>query len=148
MRPLPSRLLAPLAVLALAWTTGLAALHAPAFAVDEPKVDCSNAMTTYEQNYCADKDLAEADKKLNEAYQKLLDGIAKTDGEKPFDAKSWEKALRESQRAWVAFRDADCDGLVPMSWGGGTGTTAVVLGCKTAKTEARTKELLEYAEGM
>ena len=138
------RFKAPLAAAAIVSTL----LTSPARAEDDPKVDCANAMSTYEQNYCADKDLAAADKKLNDAYQKLLDGIAETGNDKPYDPKSWEKALRESQRAWVAFRDADCDGLAPMSWGGGTGTSAVVLGCKTAKTEARTKELLEYAEGM
>lgn len=132
-------------------TLALASLMfaAPAHADDDDaKIDCANAMTTYEQNYCADKDLAAADAKLNDAYKALLAAIAKTENEKPFDAKSWEKALRESQRAWVAFRDADCDGLVPKSWTGGTGTTVAVLGCKIAKTEARTKELLEYVDGM
>jgi uncharacterized protein YecT (DUF1311 family) len=109
---------------------------------DEP-VDCSNAMSTYEINFCADKDLAKADAALNAIYQKALAKIAESDQEKPYDAKSWEAALRESQRAWVAFRDADCKGLVPMAWAGGSGTSMEVLGCMTAKTDARTKELKE-----
>jgi uncharacterized protein YecT (DUF1311 family) len=34
-----------------------------------------------------------------------------------------------------------------MSWTGGTGTTAAVLGCKTEKTEARTTELRAIVNG-
>ena len=109
---------------------------------DEP-VDCANATSTYEINACADKDLAKADAALNAAYQKALAKIAASDQEKPYDPKSWEEALRASQRAWVAFRDADCKGLVPMAWAGGTGTSMEVLGCMTAKTDERTKELKE-----
>ena len=112
----------------------------------EPAIDCANAMSTAEINFCSEKLLDAADAKLNEAYKKALDFVAKTEGEKPYDAKSWEEALRASQRAWVAYRDADCKGLVPMSWSGGTGTTAEVLGCMSAKTKARTQELLEMYE--
>ena len=98
-------------------------------------------------NFCADKDYKAADAGLNEAYQQALAQIAKEGGEKPYDAKSWEAALRTSQRAWVAFRDADCRGLVPMSWGGGTGTTGGVLACLTQLTQERTKMLKErFAE--
>ena len=112
----------------------------------EDAIDCSNAVSTYEMNTCADRDFEKADAKLNDIYKKALAHIAENGGEKPYDAKSWEAALRDSQRAWVAFRDADCKGLVPMAWGGGTGTTLDVLGCMTSMTEARTKELKERYE--
>jgi uncharacterized protein YecT (DUF1311 family) len=116
------------------------ALAMPASAA-EPKLDCSKAMNTIEMNQCADRDYAAADAKLNAAYQKALNYIKSTENPKPYDAAAWEKALRASQTAWIAFRDADCKGLVPMSWTGGTGTTVAVLGCMTEKTELRTKEL-------
>ena len=112
----------------------------------EPAIDCTNASATFELNFCADKELAAADAQLNDAFKKALVFIAKSGAERPYDSKSWEDALRASQRAWIAYRDADCKGLAPMSWTGGTGTTGAVLGCMSAKTKARTKELLEVAE--
>ncbi len=111
----------------------------PAHAGD--KVDCENATSTYEMNICAERDLEKADAALNATYAKVLAKIAASNQEKPYDAKSWEEALRKSQRAWIAFRDADCKDLVPMAWTGGSGTTADVLGCLIEKTEARTQEL-------
>lgn len=130
-----------------------AAVFALAFVVlptlgraEDPAVDCANASATAELNFCAEKELDKADAQLNQVYKKVLAFIAKNGSEKPFDAKSWEAALRESQRAWVAFRDADCKGLVPMSWTGGSGTSGAVLGCLSEKTKARMKELEELYE--
>ena len=113
---------------------------------EDPAVDCDSATATSELNFCADQELSKADAQLNQVYKKVLAFIATNGGEKPYDAKSWEAALRESQRAWVAFRDADCKGLVPMSWTGGSGTSGAVLGCMSEKTKARTKELSELYE--
>ena len=120
----------------------LLALSASPVWADE-RVDCENASTTVEMNICSDEDFKAADAKLNATYKKVLAQIAASDLEKPYDRASWDEALRASQRAWVAFRDADCKGAVPMEWSGGTGTTSAVLGCMTAKTETRTKELAE-----
>jgi uncharacterized protein YecT (DUF1311 family) len=106
-----------------------------------PAIDCANASSTVELNFCAEKELDKADAALNETYKKVLAFIAKSGSDTPYDSKSWEDALRESQRAWVAFRDADCKGLIPMSWSGGTGTSGAVLGCLTEKTKLRTTEL-------
>ena len=105
-------------------------------------IDCSKAGNTVEINYCADRDYAEADRALNEAYKKTLAVIAKEGGPAPYSAARWEQELRTSQRAWIAFRDADCKGLVPMEWSGGTGTASAVLGCMTEQTRARTAALL------
>jgi uncharacterized protein YecT (DUF1311 family) len=120
--------------------SGLALLGAPATA--QP-VDCAKAVTTYEMNSCADQDYLAADAALNDIYRQSLAQIARSGGQKPYDAKSWEAALRASQRAWVAFRDAECKGLVPMEWTGGSGATVAVLGCMTRLTEARAADLRE-----
>jgi uncharacterized protein YecT (DUF1311 family) len=113
---------------------------APSNAADAP-LNCDTAMSTPELNACAGRALDTADAALNDAYKKALAFIKGTSNEKPHDPASWERALRASQKAWLAYRDADCGGLVPMSWGGGTGTTSAVLYCKTVKTETRTTEL-------
>jgi uncharacterized protein YecT (DUF1311 family) len=110
-------------------------------------VDCSNAQTTVEINFCAERDLNAADAALNAVYKVALAKIAKSDGEKPYDPQSWEAALRASQRAWVAFRDAECKGLEPMEWSGGTGSGAGVLGCLTRLTHERTQALKERFTG-
>jgi len=117
-------------------------------AADGPTVDCNNATSTVEMNVCSERDYQKADAALNAAYQRALARIpAMAADDKPFDAKSWERALRQSQRAWIAFRDAECKDHVPMFWTGGTGTTVAVYGCLIDKTKARTRELVENYEG-
>jgi uncharacterized protein YecT (DUF1311 family) len=112
-------------------------------ALADPPIDCADPRTTVETNFCAEKAFKAADDALNAVYQKVLAWIAESDLETPYDPASWEAALRASQRAWVAFRDADCNDLMPMEWSGGTGTTSAVLGCMIEKTKARSKELSE-----
>ncbi len=108
--------------------------------------NCAQAVTTLAMNQCAQAELARADQALNAAYKAALAFIAESQGEPPFDAKQFEAALRASQRAWIAWRDAECEALIPMFWTGGTATTAAVLGCLSDKTKARTSELLERFE--
>jgi uncharacterized protein YecT (DUF1311 family) len=110
-------------------------------------IDCANASSTVEMNYCAERDFTEADRVLNQAYSRALAEIAASDNPAPYAPAAWEKELRASQRAWIAFRDADCKGVVPMEWSGGTGTNSAVLGCMVALTKTRAKDLAErYGE--
>ncbi|NJM55392.1 MAG: DUF1311 domain-containing protein [Verrucomicrobiae bacterium] len=106
-------------------------------------LDCANAMSTPDLNACSEIEYKTADADLNAAYRKALAEIAKTDLEAPHDPKSFEAAFRKSQRAWVAWRDAECEGLMPMFMGGGSATTGAILGCLTEKTQARAKEISE-----
>jgi uncharacterized protein YecT (DUF1311 family) len=132
----------------LAIAIGASALSAYAAQAQVPNpIDCNTASTTVELNYCTERTYQKADEKLNEAYQAVLKQIRASGGEAPYDAKSWEEALRVSQRAWIVYRDAECKGLVPMEWSGGTGTAAAVNGCMTELTEARTKVLTERDSG-
>jgi uncharacterized protein YecT (DUF1311 family) len=119
-----------------------------AFAGEPPlPADCTEAMSTMEMNACAGAEFEKADAELNRVYK---DAIASnpemaTD-EQPFDKASWEEALRASQRAWIAFRDAECEDHVEKFWAGGSGRTVEIIGCKTEKTEQRTKELKQRYE--
>jgi uncharacterized protein YecT (DUF1311 family) len=63
------------------------------------------AVAQSEMNRCAGEDSGAADAELNHVYQNLL---AKNKG----DANTMRK-LREAQRAWVAFRDAQLEALYP-----------------------------------
>lgn len=120
----------------------LSALASHPAAAEDP-IDCTGPSTTVAMNFCSDAAFKAADTKLNDVYKKVLANIAASDLDKPYDRASWEAALREAQRAWVAFRDADCKGAVPMEWSGGTGTSAAVAGCMTEKTDARAQDLME-----
>jgi uncharacterized protein YecT (DUF1311 family) len=106
-------------------------------------IDCARANSTVEMNYCAERDFAEADRLLNEAYSRALAQIAASDNPAPYAPAAWEKEFRAAQRAWITFRDADCKGVVPMEWSGGTGTSAAVLGCMIELTKARANDLAE-----
>jgi uncharacterized protein YecT (DUF1311 family) len=116
----------------------------PAFAAEE--VDCEKAITTVDLNICSEQSLDAADKALNETYMKILADLALPDTENAAGNHEWTEALKVSQRAWVAFRDADCKKLIVHEAGGGTATTGAILGCMTEMTEARTKSLKDRYE--
>jgi uncharacterized protein YecT (DUF1311 family) len=120
------------------------ALASPVMADQE--IDCSNANGWYERFFCADKEFTAADAELNAIYKALLAQVAKGDDDR-YDAKTWEAALRTSQRAWVAFRDAECNGLVMMEFSGGTDQQAAAVICMTDLTKARIVSLKDRVLG-
>lgn len=147
----PVRLLVPLmlplmlSLMAMAMTV----LGASTPLAAEERIDCADPSSTVEMNHCAGLELETADKALNAVYQaalKAIPGMAMGDDMPNFNAKAWEKALRESQRAWVAYRDAECDGHTPMFWTGGSGTASAVLGCRSRMTKERTNALKQHYE--
>jgi uncharacterized protein YecT (DUF1311 family) len=81
-------------------------------------------------NICADKDYRKADAELNRAYKAAIAG---EDG----DA---QKLLREAQRDWIKFRDAECAYEAAPNQGGSI-YPMVYSGCLTELTRARTKEI-------
>ncbi|MBA2124786.1 hypothetical protein DLM45_00920 [Hyphomicrobium methylovorum] len=109
-------------------------------------INCAKANSTYEINYCADRDFTAADKELNKTYRRAIRKTRERDLDEPYDSAQYEGAMRKAQRAWVGYRDADCKHLTAQEWSGGTGTSAAVLGCMTEKTTTRTRELQERYE--
>jgi len=102
-------------------------LATPALAED---VDCNNAMTQPDMNVCSGKGYQAADRLLNSTYAKLMAAADESD----------KKRLRNAERAWIAFRDAQCAYETSASIDG-TIHPMEVSGCYTSKTIARTKEL-------
>ncbi len=92
--------------------------------------DCSALQTQQDLNICEGKNLEEADARLNEIYAKLT---AKTDA-------NAKPKLVEAQRAWIKFRDAQCDYETLDSVGGSIHPMDVAI-CHTELTKARTKTL-------
>lgn len=106
-------------------------------------VECKPAGTQIEMNQCAYDDFLKADKKLNETYQAL---IRKSAGDK-----TYIKALRTAQRAWVVFRDAELDAMfscadedIKLCWGSMIGL--LYPNAKAEITRERTQKLQHYID--
>lgn len=100
-------------------------------------VDCSNADTQTEMNQCAGESLKAADQALNKAYGDLMSGFG--------EQEDLKKALREAQRAWISFRDAECDFRTFSSRTGSIYPT-LRAGCLEDLTRARTEQLREAGQ--
>ncbi|PCG14256.1 MAG: DUF1311 domain-containing protein [Sphingomonas sp.] len=99
--------------------------------------------TTRDVEQCLATDLARADAELNRYYAA---GTKRLTEQK--DTAALAK-LRTAERAWIAYRDAECDAVYE-SWSQGTIRGAMNLGCRIALTKARTATIwrnwLTYAD--
>lgn len=117
------------------------ALTLPSAAFAQEGVDCANARSTVEINYCLGQELKAADAELNAVYQAVKHGIRRMEQENRPYYNGMEAALVTAEKQWITSRDLDCK-LVRMGWGGGTGATGGELGCLIEKTKERTAFLL------
>ncbi len=108
---------APLALLLLA---------APATAKDV----CSNAADQNTMNRCAEDEFERTDKVLNKVYQDTMKGLDD----------HGRDLLKKSERAWIAFRDAECTYQNEANEGGSI-YPLVYAGCQTTLTKDRIKQL-------
>lgn len=108
-----------LAVVTLCWVSNAAAVES-----------CQDPQTTAEMRDCAAADYQRVDRELNDVYQKLL---------KVLDDEGQHK-LRESQRAWVKYRDANAE-LIADSSRGGTLEPLTRVSAMTQMTQERVGEL-------
>ncbi|CAB4945845.1 unannotated protein [freshwater metagenome] len=90
--------------------------------------------TTREVEQCLAARLSRADAELNRYYAAAVARLTR-DGNMTSLAK-----LRASERAWIAYRDAECDAVYDW-WQGGTIRGAMTLSCRTRITQARTFEV-------
>ncbi len=82
---------------------------------------------------------ADADTLLNKTYAAAVARLktAKDGGD---DAKETLRRLMASERAWIAYRDAECD-FEGTSMLGGTGEGLVIVDCQYMMTAARVKAI-------
>jgi uncharacterized protein YecT (DUF1311 family) len=103
---------------------------------------CANADGSYATDDCLNAQLADADKALNAAYKQAETQIAAAKVDEAARA-AWLGELVKAQRAWLAYRDANCAfNLIGAEWNFGSGTNAAVPQCLLALTQQRTAELL------
>jgi uncharacterized protein YecT (DUF1311 family) len=95
---------------------------------------CPDARTQTEMNLCAARELRTADAELNRVYQQLT-GALEPD---------LRASLRTAQRAWIAFRDADCRSEAA-EYEGGSMQPMVLSSCLADRTRDRTAQLRQRA---
>jgi uncharacterized protein YecT (DUF1311 family) len=120
-------------------------IDAPVSNGEEADVDCNNAMTQTDINICADRDFDKADADLNAQYKNTRDLMRKRDADSTPEDKGAEDALVKAQRAWVAYRDAEC-GSRGFQYHDGSMEPMVYSGCLTELTKRRTEELKALTE--
>ena len=100
-------------------------------------VSPASAHPQHDMNAEAAVEFAMADKELNEVYAKVL-GV--------LDDGSKEK-LKKSQRAWVAYRDAEADFSADAEARGGSMWPLIHEGTRARLTKERVKSLRELLIG-
>jgi uncharacterized protein YecT (DUF1311 family) len=106
----------------------------------DDKIDCKSPnLNQMQLDQCAGQDFTAADAKLNVLYKTMMSKYDTANGAK----------LKAAERAWIAWRDAECDFETNGTTGGSINAMEDTM-CRTGKTNARIKELntqLHCAEG-
>ncbi len=124
-----------IAALGLLPTLCLAASTNELQAIDRSQEACiSDDGSNMGMKMCTDKALKNADALLNVVYQKVSGELSSEEGQETLNR------LKTAQRAWIPFRDAQCQ-LAAAEMLGGTGESLVALGCHYRMTVDRIKEL-------
>jgi uncharacterized protein YecT (DUF1311 family) len=108
--------------------------------------ECERAATQPDLNDCALAEYHRADEALNRQWRLTLATARRWDRDSsPSRASStYESRLRAAQRAWLAFRDAECDAEYHGEIGAQIAYT-MNIHCHTDMTVERTAELAEIA---
>ncbi len=135
--------------LALCSALTMAMFAAPAHAQDAA-VNCADPQAQQEMNFCAGQDFEKADKELNQVYKKAVASQQQVDkdmGDMGPPYLGAVKALKKAQRAWIDYRDGQCEGE-GYEAAGGSMQPMLISGCKARLTQARTKELRDLIKGL
>jgi uncharacterized protein YecT (DUF1311 family) len=127
--------------------TGAAMLTLLSGAASAADVDCKNPVTQTDMTQCEQVRQDEADKALNAQYKKTRAAMVAVDNDLDADMKGAEKALLKAQRAWIDYRDGECE-AEGFQAHGGTMEPMLVSGCIANLTDLRTKELKTLADAM
>lgn len=136
-----------LKALLLPFLCGCVLLQDAPVEAQEPEVDCKKAETQMELTYCAEQDFDAADKVLNTQYQAARKATKRWDADAEADQKGADDALVRAQRAWVAYRDAQCESFGYQAHGGSM-EPQLIYECQADLTRKRTAELKTLAESL
>lgn len=105
-------------------------------------------MTQMDLNICADQDYRAADAELNKTYRLAVAAMQATDKELGDIDAAYAgalEALKKAKRAWIGYRDGQCE-LAGFEARGGSMEPMLVSGCLAELTRKRTAELKELME--
>lgn len=102
-------------------------------------LDCQKAETTPELNECAARQQKAVELKLNQTYQQALKSLQQPDTEMDKFSATRQKLI-EAQRAWVKFREADCE-AVYLQHVSGSIRNLMFTGCLQKHAERRIEDL-------
>jgi uncharacterized protein YecT (DUF1311 family) len=109
--------------------------------------NCKDPQSNLEMRMCADQELKQADVELNEIYTRAIAAAREqTRAGREYGSPDLEALLREGERRWIAFREADCRYQYEL-YHGGTIAPLVELQCRLDLTKARAKELRVILDG-
>jgi uncharacterized protein YecT (DUF1311 family) len=110
------------------------------------EMNCEHPETTVAMAGCEEKELAQAEAKMQRIYERVL-AFFDTSSSKSADEKRSSvrvrNQLQESQAAWLKYRQTFC-AAVEETYEGGTGASMAVPGCKRDLTEQRAKALQDW----
>ncbi|WP_417309945.1 lysozyme inhibitor LprI family protein [Devosia sp.] len=109
---------------------GLSAM--PALAQQDRGVNCEGAYKPSEMNICAARAYDAADADLNAQWDLTYPAMADYPGAK--------RTLLKAQRAWLNYRDAQCD-VMAAPYDGGSLHQLVISNCLAQLTRSRTEQL-------
>lgn len=112
-------------------------------------IDTPDGYTTVGMSICLGRERDYWDGRLNDAYRALVDADSRVDAEMKdlgSAAEPMVPALREMQRAWIAFRDASCF-YEYTQWGGGTGSGPASAECAMRMTARQALALEDRLAG-
>ena len=116
-------------------STGLLCAFALTANLAHAQANCANATDQTTLTACADRAYKKSDAELNRTYDAV---IARLRGAKPLADK-----LVNAQRAWIAYRDAECN-FSSANAEGGTVYPMVVSTCLDDLTKTRNETLRGY----
>lgn len=97
--------------------------------------ECDDASDQTTMTKCANDKLSEADKHLNKNYKEIEKRLA--------DDEEAKKLLITSQRAWVKFRDTECNFSTSATVGGSI-HPMMIASCRAQLTTERNKQFEDY----
>ncbi|WP_170571653.1 lysozyme inhibitor LprI family protein [Ruegeria atlantica] len=116
-------------------------LFSPA-AFADPSLECSDASSQVEIGEC----VGEMENRVNQAVEASfrIAQQAATELDEVTGRVVAQPALEAAQKAWVIYRDTQCE-AVGASYGGGSGTGIAITSCRVELGRARVEELLTFA---
>lgn len=123
---------------------------------EQDKISCKNieSLSGPEASYCYGVSHAKQDRRLNNAYKKIMAIFSKheeglSDEDKKYaGSKVDANNLKIAQRAWITFRDKYCDFVVGENVGFGTGWQIRLKSCLSRVTKQRADELERYSANL